>query len=314
MRNRYPNLFIIGAPKCGTSTIYEWLAGHPEIQFSSKKEPNYFNTDHLDNFRPSLDQYESLFTGGIGGYKYAVEASAWYLYSEVAVPEIVKVRPDARFIVCLRSPADMVFSLHSQNLFAGEEVVSDLRQAWDMQSLRRSGASVPPHSEMKRLMYEDVCRLGTQLERLYRTVDPESVQLVFLDDLRTDGEAAFSRLLHGLGLAPYRPSFAVVNRAKRRRSDIVRQLALRLARFKEATGIRRSFGILPAIDRWNSVLRPWDRNEAFRQHLQILFESEVALLEQLTGRDLGAWKHPGRPGLADRPGRNAASTRGAGHR
>ena len=296
MLSEFPNLFVIGAPKCGTTAIYKWLSTHPEILVSIKKEPNFFNTDHLDDFRPSLEHYHALFPTERTGHKYRAEASAWYLYSELAVPEIMKVSPAARFVICLRNPADLVFSLHAQQLFSGEEDVADIRKAWGLQSARRAGTSLARCGEPKRLLYEDICRLGDQLARLYQHVDRGTVHLVFLDDICTDPSATFGRLARELGLAPHRPGEGVVNGAKRRRSPMIRRLARRLALLKERTGIRRSFGVLSALDRWNSVRRPWDKNEGFRRHLQAVFRSDIDLLEQLTGRDLAAWREGHRIG------------------
>ncbi|MDD9875087.1 MAG: sulfotransferase, partial [Gammaproteobacteria bacterium] len=43
MSAKKPNFFIIGAPKCGTTSLDAWLKSHPRI-FTAVKEPNYFNT------------------------------------------------------------------------------------------------------------------------------------------------------------------------------------------------------------------------------------------------------------------------------
>ena len=40
-----PNLFIVGAPKCGTSSMYDYLAQHPDIYMSERKEPRFFGSD-----------------------------------------------------------------------------------------------------------------------------------------------------------------------------------------------------------------------------------------------------------------------------
>jgi len=43
--SRRPNFFIIGAPKSGTTSLYEYLVGHPDVFMSAVKEPMYFSTD-----------------------------------------------------------------------------------------------------------------------------------------------------------------------------------------------------------------------------------------------------------------------------
>src|SRR5690606_30582215 len=79
-----PNLFIVGAPKCGTTAWVEYLSSHPEIFFCDPKEPHFFNTD-IPNFRwvRSLDEYLKLFVRA-GSKKVVGEASILYLYSQEA--------------------------------------------------------------------------------------------------------------------------------------------------------------------------------------------------------------------------------------
>lgn len=127
-----PNLFIIGAPKCGTTSLSRWMGQHPEIYFCPKKEPHYFNTDGMQTVK-TLDEYERLFESATDTHRVVAEGSTHYLYSSVAVPHILKYNPDAKFIVCLRNPVEMAPSLHSERLSWGRETVKSFEKAWDMQ-------------------------------------------------------------------------------------------------------------------------------------------------------------------------------------
>lgn len=96
-----PNFFIIGAPKCGTTSLAHWLAQHPEVFMSPVKEPHYFSTDFpLTSWRDP-DDYHSLFEGADTHHKAVGEASVWYLRSREAVPQIEAHYPGARYIVML---------------------------------------------------------------------------------------------------------------------------------------------------------------------------------------------------------------------
>src|SRR5579871_6019552 len=55
-----PNFFIIGAPKCATTSMAAWLAAHPYIFMSPKKEPHFFNTDERQEVS-DLEEYMRLF-------------------------------------------------------------------------------------------------------------------------------------------------------------------------------------------------------------------------------------------------------------
>ena len=59
----WPNFFNVGAPKAGSTSIYEYLKNHPQIFMSPIKEPNYFSTNILtqyDQLRPIRNKKKYL--------------------------------------------------------------------------------------------------------------------------------------------------------------------------------------------------------------------------------------------------------------
>ena len=139
-----PNFFIVGAPKCGTTALYAYLAQHPDVFMSDPKEPHYFGSD-LDfryRRRPSDQQYRSYFAGA-GDRRRIGEGSVWYLYSECAADEIGQAVPDARIIVMLRDPVEMIPSLHSQFVYNGHEDLA-LADALAAEEDRAQGRRIPP--------------------------------------------------------------------------------------------------------------------------------------------------------------------------
>jgi hypothetical protein len=143
------NLFIVGAAKSGTTTIYDHLCDHPDIFMSPIKEPHYFCSDirrknftqlHYKKFdldlnkyfqeKPlkrhhiayidQLDQYEKLFHAG-QVKKYLGECSGGYLYSSTAAQSIYEYNADAKIIISLREPVDRAYSHWKMNLANGRE-------------------------------------------------------------------------------------------------------------------------------------------------------------------------------------------------
>ena len=114
-----PNFFILGAPKCGTTSLATWLGAHPQVYMSPDKEPHYFNADDRHPGVSSLERYEQLFAGAGAEHAAVGEASVWYLYSKVAVANIEEYCQEPRYIVCLRNPVDMAHSLHEQQVVNG---------------------------------------------------------------------------------------------------------------------------------------------------------------------------------------------------
>src|SRR5438309_9654243 len=117
-----PTFFVLGAARCGTTSLHYWLAQHPDIAMSAIKEPNHFL------FRPSPDgpvpcisddrrllaksvpdrtAYERLFPETVAA---AGDASPLYLYTRETPELIAAAVPDAKLVAVVREPADRTWS------------------------------------------------------------------------------------------------------------------------------------------------------------------------------------------------------------
>ncbi len=116
---RWPNLFIVGAPKAGTTSLHEYLKNIPEIFMSSVKEPYYFCKKMVPEYHYTIPirdkkKYLDLFSK-VKDEKYVGESSVWYLSDPDSVNLIHQVSPNARIIICLRDPVDRAFSHYLMN-------------------------------------------------------------------------------------------------------------------------------------------------------------------------------------------------------
>jgi hypothetical protein len=121
-----PNFFLVGAPKCGTTSLYHYLGQHPDIYISPTKEPNYFaNEIRFENFSEDFQRTDSANPGSgpvaewaeylklfqhAKGETAVGEASVCYLWSKTAPGNIAANFPDARMIMVLRDPVERAFS------------------------------------------------------------------------------------------------------------------------------------------------------------------------------------------------------------
>ena len=145
-----PNLFIVGAPKAGTTSLYHYLDQHPQIYMSPIKEPCYFASElRPENFSEELqpwikqemqslkeylhgpmsekrfgglvsewEDYLKLFQNA-GAAKAIGEASVCRVWSETADRNLFCRIPDGKIIMILRNPADRAFSQYLHALTAG---------------------------------------------------------------------------------------------------------------------------------------------------------------------------------------------------
>ncbi|SFM52177.1 Sulfotransferase family protein [Ectothiorhodospira mobilis] len=214
-----PNVFILGAPKCGTTSLAHWLAEHPQVHFCAIKEPQFFNYDYGFRRPMTLRQYEKLFSGATALHRVICEASTRYLYSRTAVPAILSYVDHPRFIVMLRHPVSMAPSLHGQAIFSGDEDEPDFEKAWALQERRMHGDCIPKRCRDPQLLqYGKLCKLGEQLQRLYRLVPREKVHVIHLERIQDSPREEWLRLMAFLGLDDDgREVFPVANSAKVRR-------------------------------------------------------------------------------------------------
>lgn len=124
---KLPNFLIIGAPKCGTTSLASYLSTHPDVFMCPWKEPNYFalaghQLPHNGPASPDVlnaiiylhcatefEQYRSLFDGATD-QKAIGEASVRYLYYPESAPRIKEALPDVRMIAILREPVSRLYS------------------------------------------------------------------------------------------------------------------------------------------------------------------------------------------------------------
>lgn len=127
---RKPDFFIAGAPKCGTTSLAQWLATNPRICMSRPKEPNYFRTE-IHSRITSLEEYEACFAHALPEHVSIGEASPHTMYSRRTIENILAYQPDAKFIVCLRNPIEMVVSLHNRTVFNEYQTNFYFLNAWN---------------------------------------------------------------------------------------------------------------------------------------------------------------------------------------
>ena len=297
-----PDIFLIGAPKAGTTSLTRWLRTHPDIYFCRPKEPYFWSTDYprmrAHKGFDTRSAYEELYSSAEArNALHRGDGSTTYLYSETAVPDILREIPAARFLVCLRNPVDMLASWHRTQLLALNEDESDFARAWS-----RSLAGRVPDTDLldpKRVDYQLMGRLGDAVQRLLNRVPKERVYFVVFEDLTMRPFAVWESITRFLDVsADPAPDFAAHNPStKMYRSQLLHRvkhrpptvLAAPIGRLRQRSlqtsnpVWRRVRGVL-----WRGEARP-ELSDTLRWELTDYFAADVELLGTLIGRDLSAW-------------------------
>jgi hypothetical protein len=300
-----PDFLVIGAPKAGTTALHAALARHPALYMSPVKEPKFFLTDgppptrggpgDAQTYREHVwrrEDYEALFEGAPEGALRG-ESTPFYLYDQAAQLRIHELIPQARLIVILRDPAERAHSNWTHLWSAGLEPINDVVRACEEEERRiAAGWAAFWH-------YAGLGRYGEQLDHLYTLFPREQVLVFRYRALLEQPAETLDRICSFLGVEP-----GIITEVPREnvtahpdptlRHRIIARV-LRISTTADAflpghplTAITRP--LERALQQNGRPRRPltWDQ----RQALIPYFQSDVRLLEKVTGQDFSDWLQP----------------------
>ena len=168
---------------------------------TDQKEPHHFgqdlwvrNYDFYARFG-ERDAYLKLFEHHKNERRVG-EASVWYLSSRSAAQEIHQFNPNARIIVNLRHPVDMLYSLHGRAMLGGDEPVTDFVEAMRLSNQERETSRYGLTRRFKHgFCYQSAVDFSTQIERYLHLFGRDQVHFVLFDDIRTDVGEAYKKVL-----------------------------------------------------------------------------------------------------------------------
>ena len=289
-----PNLFIVGAPKCGTTSLANYLNKHPDIFIPSIKEPNFFSTDtygdkHCASLRDYLDLYQS--NERIHG-----DASTWYLFSKEAAKNISAFNAEAKIIIMLRNPVDLLHSLHSFLVYIGNEDIYSFEEALKAEPARKLGRRIPKSCKRpEALLYSEVVKFSIQIKRYFKFFDKKQIRILIFENFIKNTSKDYRDSLNFLEVdSHFVPEFRIYNQNK-----IIRNYRIHRFLADPPPFIKFMYSPVHKIVRgkWNKSLR--DLNTIFaarrpmpenlRENLRSKFESEIEELRELINEDLSSW-------------------------
>jgi hypothetical protein len=310
-RGKVPDFFIVGAPKCGTTSLHKTLRSHPQIYMPELKEPRFLASDmrpraeYADGPREvgypkTLEQYLALFDAAASEQRVG-EATTTYLWSRTAADGIAALAPDARIIAIVREPASFLRSLHLTFVKGRNETVKDLRKAMTLEPARREGKRIPPGSHRPQLLqYSEHVRYMEQWRRYQAHFPRERLLMLVYDDFLHDNDATVRRILRFLNVAddvvldPISANVTTSTVRSYQAKDAVHTLSTgrgpisrsAKAAVKMLTTRRLRRGALGAVQRRVVVAEPPPPDERLMTELRQRFKPEVVALSEYLDRDL----------------------------
>jgi hypothetical protein len=312
-----PNFFIVGAPRCGTTSLFDAIGRHPDVFCCPVKEPNHFATDRNAKPKvlasairrgallkpgaaglkvlprvattPDFNTYLSLFNDW-AGERAVGEASTSYLLSKTAAAEIARRRPDARIIMVLRQPVQRAKSEYLMHAQLGRKLGSF-----------SDGAAVLGTSEhedeVETSAIIDASLYVPQIERYLNAFAREQLLFLRFEDLLGNEHEVLRKVFQHIGVDPN--AGHAIGLTHQNQSRSVRFPRLNRLLFKSGLRDVILHG-LPASLRRRLARRYYAAGSRSAPDLSIdVFRTDIAETQALTGLDLSHWvtEAPGKEGV-----------------
>lgn len=296
-----PDLVIAGAPKCGTSSVHEWLAAHPQTLGSVPKETGYFADPGSHIHRPGCHV-----SNGIEGYArffrlpdgpppaVTFEATPAYLYHRTALG-LAGLESHPRFLFVLREPSAQIFSLYTY-----------CRDNWDWvpQEMDFARFCAAARTGTEPFGGNELCRHAianadyAQALRVWRErVGADRMKIMLFEDLASDSKAFMQALSRWLGIDP--AFYETYDFPRSNETYAVRSRALHSVNLGLRSRLARLGPLYPALRRLYRLAntrRRADPTQAERlvlDQLRLEFAPTNARLAEEFGLDLTAWQGAG---------------------
>ena len=268
-----PDLLILGAQKCGTTSLAMALGSHPDVFIPGAKEAQHYG--FVPDDEVGGESYRRFFRGR-RGERLVGEATPEYLHRAASQRQITANLPDVKAIVMLRNPVDRAYSAFNHGIRFGafgssfEDALADeprlvAEGSWGFTPLVSMG------------------RYATQLRRyLDGGLDRSRLHVILFDDLRTDPTSVLGGVQDFLGLDVVVREIPVANQA--RRSFLPVRVRKRLADNRRRSQIARL-----AFEASLRSSTPPPMNSETRSRLVETFAGPNEELSVLIGRDLSGW-------------------------
>ena len=294
-----PTFIIAGAPKCGTTALWNYLKEHPKVCMSRIKEPRFFSQiqGELDKgkmgsgplrpgyFNRGLKWYESLFDS-CQQSKVRGEASTYYFSAIDSAALIKSLIPEVRLIFLLRDPVERLYSHYWQEYKLGLKLPSfeDMVQ----------------NNHPRFQYYSHVSSYKINLERFYLEFPKNQVLLLLNEDLKKNPQEIFQQVCQFLGLDDnYFPTSLgkKFNQQTLPKNQLLEQIITTISS-KDIIVERVPHSIRPylgkikrTISKVNSIKNDYPPLKiSLRNQLVNRFEADIAFVEECLFKNLSFWR------------------------
>jgi len=300
------NVFIVGAAKAGTTSLFYYLEQHPQVLVPIIKEPNYYshinaNEDNVlaegkgpgDNatvWTFKEEEYRSLFPNSKKlereSYRY-LDASVTNLYSSTAAKGIRESENNAKIIILLRNPIQRAWS-HYKHL------VRDGRESYSFEdALKLEQDRINKHWEFS-WHYKNMGLYHEQIQRYFQHFEKEQIKVILFSDLINETKTVLEEVNHFLNLTPYDYKIETSHNASgssrsRQLSYLVNQIAGYKKTINKYLPSKLTHKGMQLFRKLNTKQSELKMHKATKNKLQDYFHDSILETGKMINRDLTDW-------------------------
>ncbi len=293
-----PNTFLIGAQKAATTSLYNWIAQHPEVSAPSaiKDFPFFIRDEFYDRGPESLDKIYR--EEGYRDEKVIMQGCVQYMFFQEALKRISEFDSSAKLIVILRDPTERALSAYRYFRKLNLETWP-LGKAIAEEGKRLSGT----YQERCDFTYVAHGLYARQLKEIFTYIPKDRILVLLYEQLKNDPGTAVRKVFQFLSIAPdFKPEFRILNQTGQVRIKWLQKLVFNQTKVKKFLVDNLMDPFIPLHKRtvirwkfkeWNTKGSPavsTDEFTAERKVLRKLFLEDICELENMLNIDLSSWK------------------------
>ncbi len=290
MTDQFPDFFVVGAAKSGTTALWKYFQSHPEIFVTKKigeKELGYFSPHYgITDEQKYLSYFKASKENQLAG-----EVCHAYLSSPESAQLIKSKIPNAKIIIMLRNPIDRAYSLYNWMTINGYENAKNFETALKNEKETNPSSITQRHSFYQNYLYFSSGLYYEQVKRYYDLFPQNTLVLVY-DDFKKNQDLTLNKICAFLGIQKYSENF------KEKRTNVshkIRSVPLHYSLLKLKKSKYTRIPILGRIIQLLSVnllklntknIAPDLLKESTREKLAANYSSDIEKTSKLIGVDL----------------------------
>lgn len=287
---RKPNLFIAGAAKAGTTSLYFYLSEHPDIFGSNYKEPRFYTYHDFSRLQCSKEfineiiyeekSYFELYKNSVKE-KYIVDGSVYIVFFKNALKRIKKACPNAKIIISIRNPIDRLYSHYKMQINMGVET-------------RNFKQFLENPISVEGINYIELGLYFIQIKSAFETFGEENVMVIKYEDFIRDTKKILGNIYDFLNIDRIYPDN--IKKIYLKSDGVPKNMFLNTI-YQKLKPLR--VWLMKNNDNFGSYIAKKFKKTSFtdkkisddiRNELFVIFKDDIEKTEELTGFDLSDWK------------------------